>query len=122
MNILIVSQLTLVPVLIGALLGYRRGGRSTLVSMARVFVSWGIGIGIAFYGLRHGLYWPAGLISPIVVGLLSALFSHKILSWHEPYSISRKSIGVFQHTLGKMLGAILGFVVALGGWEVVMGS
>ena len=120
MNDLAVGLLTLLPVLIGAKLGYRRGGERTLVWLTRVIVAWGTGIGLTLYGLRLGCHWPAGLISPIVIGLLGALMMSRLLVWRDSYSVTQERIGVFQRTVGTTLGAVIGFVLAVAGWQVAL--
>ncbi len=119
---LLVVLLTALPVLLGAWLGSLRGGGSTSVWLSKLALAWGSGIALAAYGLRQGWHTPWGLITPIVLGLLTAIFLRALLAWFSARPRRHANLGVFQRTSGAALGSIMGFLVAVVGWQVALFS
>lgn len=120
MNGLLVGLLTAVPVLLGAWLGSHRGGGRTSAWLSKLALAWGSGIALAAYGLRQNWHTPWGLITPIAVGLLVAIFLRMVLAWRSTRPKRRASLGVFQRTAGAVLGSCMGFVLAVAGWQIAL--
>ncbi len=115
-----VFAITAVLVLFGAWLGSHCGGGRTLAWISKLVFSWGTGVALAAYGLRQGWHAPWGLITPIVVGLLTAILMRMVLAWRSKRSKRRARLGFLQRSSGALLGAALGFMLAIAGWQVAL--
>ena len=83
----------------------------------------GLGVGLAAYGLRRGWHWPVGLISPILLGLLTAAVLSQLLNRYPRYPTKKQQrgkLGKLQRASGIMLGSSLGFAFAVAGWQVAL--
>ena len=115
-----VVAITVGAVFFGAWLGSHCGGGRTLAWISKLLFSWGSGVALAAYGLRQGWHTPWGLITPIAAGLLAAISMRTILAWRSKRSKRRSRLGFLQRSSGALLGAALGFVLAIAGWQVAL--
>jgi len=115
-----VFAITVGVVLFGAWLGAHCGGKRILAWLSKWIFSWGAGVALAAYGLRQGWHDPWGLITPIVAGLLTAIFLRMILAWRSKRAKCQARLGFLQRSSGALLGAALGFVIAIAGWQIVL--
>jgi len=124
MNGLLVGVFTAAPVILGIWLGSHRGGGRAFVWLSKLVFAWGSGIGLAAYGLRCGWHSPWGLITPIFLGLLTAVVLRMLLTWRGKRRRNRRkgraSLGFIQRTSGAVLGAAIGFVLAVTGWQIAL--
>ena len=78
MTIFWVIVLTIVPMGLGAWIGYRLINRDTLIWLCGKSVSLVILTYVVKCGLRAGWHWPLGLITPFAAGLLVALLADSV--------------------------------------------
>jgi len=120
MDALLVGLLTALPLVVGAYFGFHLGGLRLLVWGRKVFVTWVCGIGVALCGIHFGWHWPFGLVTPVVLGLLTTLLVGWLLVRRGKGLVRKIKLGFFQRNLGMLLGAVLGFMLAVAGWQVAL--
>jgi len=120
MDALLVGLLTALPLVVGAYFGFHLGGLRLLVWGRKVFVTWICGIGIALCGIHFDWHRPFGLVTPVVLGLLTTLLVGWLLVRCRKDPVRQIKLGFFQRNLGMLLGAVLGFVMAVAGWQVAL--
>jgi len=121
MNALTVGLITSLPVLLGMIVGSRRGGSRSLLWLAKFALSWGTGIAVAAYGLRAGWTWPIGLLSSALAGLLvAALLSRLLARRRRRLKKDRPSLGFAQRSSGLLVGGAIGFILAVTGWQIAL--
>ena len=128
MENLLVALLTALPILLGMAVGIRIGGGRTLSWLSKLCLAWVSGASVAIYGIRHQWHHPWGLITPLIAGLLFAILLRILL---VQFSVRRRKIkqgrrmaqvGLLNQTVGATLGASVGFVLAVFGWQVALVS
>jgi len=120
MDALLVGLLTALPLVLGAYFGFHLGGLRLLAWGRKVFVTWICGIGVALCGIHFGWHRPFGLVTPVVLGLLTTLLVSWLLLRRRKGPVRKIKIGFLHRSLGMLLGAVLGFLIAVAGWQVAL--
>lgn len=97
---------TTVLVFLASVLGYRVGARRILLSIWTALYGSAAGIMTVFVGLRAGWFWPFGLLTPVLLGLLGGLIVRRIARRRlEGISLRVGGAGRAGRAVGALLGA-----------------
>ena len=118
MDSLLVGLLTAVPVFVGFAVGRRAGGSRVCSWLGpRVLAALG-GIATTVTLFQLGIFWPLGLVTPLVLGVLAARIAYKLsqLAINFATDVKLKSNG----SLGGLIGSFAGLMVAVVGWQAIL--
>lgn len=92
-------------VFLASVLGYRAGARRILLSIWTALYGSAAGIMMVFVGLRAGWFWPFGLLTPVLLGLLGGLTVRRFARRRLEGVSLRAGAGRAGRAMGALLGA-----------------
>jgi MFS family permease len=104
------------PVLVGAVLGARSGGRRLLAAGATLLAMWLAGIAAALAAVKGGWYEPAGLVTPVLIGLAAAVLARAVIRRATAGEGKPRAPSIAGRGAGALFGAASGFAVAVSVW------
>ncbi len=116
---LAVVLLTAIPVATFALLGFRIGDRRVLRAAVTWIVPWSSGMLLTQAGFRAGWYYPFGLVTPVVMGLLGigvCFETIRRLTRKFPRKPTASPISLARGINGSLLGMACGLCFASTLW------
>ena len=118
MNELIVFTITGTTVLGGAYWGYRLGGKRIAQSLFPFVMGGLLGAGTFYLGYSKNWYWPVGIISPALLGLLVYWLACGLACRHiAPKAPEERSArNRWDHFSGTLLGGSTSFLAIVAMW------
>ena len=111
------------PVLAGGLLGYRAGAVEVLARVGPIILGWAFAILAAAVAWKAGWFQPLGLVTPLVLGIVTGLAARHLsrrpvanLVRRASGRLSRRALRPIWKTAGAVAGSAGGLVLAISLW------